>query len=101
MLSLAMRNCLSSNFDLEPGAEIMKKILAGCLALALSMPVWANAQELTIYSGRGEALIGPVIKQFEAATGITANVRYAGTAELATLLQEEGDQSPADVFWAQ
>ena len=79
----------------------MKKILAGCLALALSMPVWANAQELTIYSGRGEALIGPVIKQFEAATDITANVRYAGTAELATLLQEEGDQSPADVFWAQ
>ncbi len=79
----------------------MKKILAGALALALSLPAAAFAQELTIYSGRGEALVGPIIKQFEAETGIKANVRYAGTAELATLLQEEGEQSPADVFWAQ
>lgn len=79
----------------------MKKILAGCLALALSMPVAALADEVTIYSGRGEALIAPIIAQFEADTGIKANVRYAGTAELATLLQEEGEQSPADVFWAQ
>lgn len=79
----------------------MKKILAGWLALGLSMPVLAHADEITIYSGRGEALIGPVIAQFEATTGIKANVRYAGTAELATLLQEEGAQSPADVFWAQ
>ena len=79
----------------------MNKILAGALALALSLPAAAYAQELTIYSGRGEALVGPIIKQFEAETGIKANVRYAGTAELATLLQEEGEQSPADVFWAQ
>lgn len=79
----------------------MKNFLAGCLALALSMPAAALANEVTIYSGRGEALVGPIIKQFEAETGITANVRYAGTAELATLLQEEGAQSPADVFWAQ
>lgn len=79
----------------------MNKILAGCLALALSMPAAALADEVTIYSGRGEALVGPIIAQFEAETGIKANVRYAGTAELATLLQEEGEQSPADVFWAQ
>jgi iron(III) transport system substrate-binding protein len=79
----------------------MNKFLAGIAALAMSIPGLASAQELTIYSGRGEALIGPVIKQFEAETGIKANVRYAGTAELATLLQEEGDKSPADVFWAQ
>src|SRR5690554_6725109 len=83
------------------GRSTMRKILAGALALALCLPVAAFANELTIYSGRGEALVGPVIKQFEAETGIKANVRYAGTAELATLLQEEGAQSPADVFWAQ
>lgn len=79
----------------------MRSLIAGFIALALSIPAAAQAQELTIYSGRGEALIGPVIKKFEEDTGIKANVRYAGTAELATLLQEEGDQSPADVFWAQ
>lgn len=78
----------------------MKKLLMACLALAVAAPA-AFADELTIYSGRGEALIGPVIAEFQRATGITANVRYGGTAELAALLQEEGEQSPADVFWAQ
>lgn len=79
----------------------MKKFLAGCVALALCMPAAALAEELVIYSGRGESLVAPIIAQFEADTGIKANVRYAGTSELATLLQEEGAQSPADVFWAQ
>lgn len=78
----------------------MKKFLMACLALAVAAPA-AMADELTIYSGRGEALVGPVIAEFQRTTGITANVRYGGTAELAALLQEEGAQSPADVFWAQ
>lgn len=79
----------------------MKKMLAVCAVLAMSLPALGAADELTIYSGRGEALIGPVIAQFERESGIAVNVRYGGTAELATLLQEEGAQSPADVFWAQ
>ena len=45
-----------------------------------------------------EALIGPLVAQFEAETGIDAEVRYGGTAELATLLLEEGANSPADLF---
>lgn len=79
----------------------MKKLIVGCLAAALALPVAASAQELTIYSGRGEALVAPIIEQFQRESGIEVNVRYAGTAELAALLQEEGEQSPADVFWAQ
>ncbi|MCO6389735.1 extracellular solute-binding protein [Aliihoeflea aestuarii] len=79
----------------------MKKLIVGCLAAALALPVAASAQELTIYSGRGEALVAPIIAQFQRESGIDVNVRYAGTAELAALLQEEGEQSPADVFWAQ
>ncbi|MET0169796.1 MAG: iron ABC transporter substrate-binding protein [Aliihoeflea sp.] len=79
----------------------MKKLIVGCLAAALALPVAASAQELTIYSGRGEALVAPIIAQFQRESGIEVNVRYAGTAELAALLQEEGEQSPADVFWAQ
>ena len=57
--------------------------------------------DLTLYSGRGETLVAPIIEAFTARTGITVNVRYAGTAELAVLLQEEGDASPADLYWAQ
>jgi iron(III) transport system substrate-binding protein len=82
------------------GRDLMKRILLAGLALAISAPL-AMAQELTVYSGRGEALIGPVIAQFQRDTGVNVNVRYGGTAELAALLQEEGEQSPADVFWAQ
>lgn len=59
------------------------------------------AQSLTIYVGRGEALAGPIIERFEAATGIDVNVRYGSTAELAGLIMEEGSASPADAFWAQ
>ena len=76
------------------------KLLAG-LTLALGLSSTASAEVLTIYSGRGEALVAPLIAQFEAATGIDTEVRYAGTSELATLLLEEGDKSPADLFWAQ
>lgn len=57
--------------------------------------------DITLYSGRGEPLVAPIIEAFTAETGITVNVRYAGTAELAVLLQEEGDASPADLYWAQ
>lgn len=56
---------------------------------------------IVIYSGRSEGLVSPVIEQFTAATGITVDVRYAGTTELAATLLEEGDNSPADVFFAQ
>lgn len=57
--------------------------------------------EITLYSGRGESLVDPLVRQFQEETGITVHVRYGGTAELAVLLQEEGQRSPADVFWAQ
>lgn len=79
----------------------MKKTLLTGLGLALGLISAASAETVTVYSGRGEALIAPLVKQFEAETGIKAEVRYGGTSELATLLMEEGANTPADVFWAQ
>lgn len=79
----------------------MKKSLLAGFGLAVALASAATADTVTIYSGRGEALVAPLIKQFEAETGITAEVRYGGTSEMATLLLEEGDNTPADVFWAQ
>ncbi len=56
---------------------------------------------ITIYSGRGEDLVGPLVEQFSEATGIEAEVRYGDSAEMLLLIQEEGDNSPADVFYSQ
>lgn len=58
-------------------------------------------KELIVYSGRGESLVGPIIEQFRRATGINVSVRFAGTPQLAATLAEEGDRTPADVFFAQ
>lgn len=81
----------------------MKKTLrASFLALSsLALALPAMADDLVIYSGRGESFMAPIIKQFEEQSGIKTKARYGSTAELAALLREEGGKSPADVFIAQ
>ncbi|MYE32187.1 MAG: iron ABC transporter substrate-binding protein [Chloroflexi bacterium] len=80
-------------------ALLIAVIAAGTAVLATSCG--EEEQSLTIYSGRSPELIGPLLEQFAEETGIAVGVRYGGTAQLAALLIEEGDQSPADIFIAQ
>jgi iron(III) transport system substrate-binding protein len=77
----------------------MLRYLGAVLGLVLAAS--AVAQTLTVYSGRNEAFVGPVIERFQQETGVNVEVRYAGTAELAATIFEEGRNSPADVFLAQ
>ena len=61
----------------------------------------ANSGKLVIYSGRSDSLVQPIIDQFAEASGIDIEVRYGSTSEMAGLLLEEGENSPADIFYAQ
>jgi iron(III) transport system substrate-binding protein len=57
--------------------------------------------ELVVYSGRSESLVGPILEGFESEFGIRVAVRWGNTAEVAATILEEGDASPADLFYAQ
>jgi iron(III) transport system substrate-binding protein len=57
--------------------------------------------DFTLYSGRNETLVGPLVEQYAEATGTTIDVRYGGTGEIAATILEEGDDTPASVFFSQ
>jgi iron(III) transport system substrate-binding protein len=57
--------------------------------------------DLTIYSGRSESLVGPLIEQFEQETGLNVEIRYGSTTEMAATILEEGTNSPADIYYGQ
>lgn len=72
------------------------------LALAI-MPIAAQdgTEVLTVYSGRSESLIAPILEQFSAATGVQVQVLYGDTAAIASQILEEGANTPADVVITQ
>ena len=57
--------------------------------------------ELTLYSGRGEALVGELISYIEELyPDFTVRPRYNSAADLVNQIQTEGGNSPADVFFS-
>ncbi|HEV2757370.1 MAG TPA: extracellular solute-binding protein [Actinomycetota bacterium] len=72
------------------------------MLLVVATAACAGGREaLTIYSGRDEALVGPLLEDFAEETGIDIDVKYGDSGDLALLIAEEGDASPADVFLSQ
>ena len=70
-------------------------VLLSCLAMP---PLTTAADKLTVYSGRSERLIKPVLDAFTAKTGIQIQLLSSGTNELVNRMKAEGPRSPADVF---
>jgi iron(III) transport system substrate-binding protein len=71
-------------------------LIAGCAPSGAP-----DAGSLTVYSGRNERLIGPLLERFREQTGIDVRVRYGSTSELTATLMEEGSNTPADLFISQ
>jgi iron(III) transport system substrate-binding protein len=81
----------------------LARLAAATAALILPLAAGCGGEDadITVYSGRQEDLVEDLFEQFEEETGITLDVRYGDSAELAATIAEEGDNSPADVFFAQ
>jgi len=68
---------------------------------ASSEPSESSGGSLVVYSGRSEALVAPLMDQFTETTGIELQVRYGDSADLALVIDQEGDNGRADVFFSQ
>ena len=87
----------------------MRKVMVLAVAALLGVAAGCGGNDddagasdkLVVYSGREEELVEPLFDRFEKETGIDVEVRYGDSAELAATIAEEGDNSPADVFFAQ
>lgn len=82
------------------------KALVGMLSLLALGAIAAGCGEdeggpLTVYSGREEEYAADLFEIYEAETGNELDVRYGESAELAATILEEGDNTPADVFFSQ
>ena len=98
ILSLSLFACEAEEIIKEvPKEKIVEKIVKE----EVIKEIPTNPGKLVIYSGRKESLVAPIIAQFKEATGIDVQVKYGKTGEIAAILLEEGDKSPADIFFAQ
>lgn len=79
-------------------------LLTIAAAAAISIVLSAcgdDANSLTVYAGRSSALVQPILEKFAENSGYNVRVRYGDGTELALAILEEGDNSPADVYFGQ
>jgi iron(III) transport system substrate-binding protein len=87
--------------------HLSRSVLSAAAVGAISLGVTAcgsdNSNTITLYSGRGENLLQPIIDQFEGQSDVDVDVKYGDTADLALLISEEADagRTEADVFLSQ
>ena len=60
-----------------------------------------SGETVVLYSGRDEELVTPIVEAFEEETGISVDLRSGNSAEMAAQLLDEGEGTPAHVFYSQ
>ncbi len=96
--ALLLAACSGSS-DPADGATAPSDAAAAGSAAVTEAPLAESA--VIVYSGRSEDLVAPLLERFTTETGVAVDVRYGDTAELAAQLIEEGDASPADLYFGQ
>jgi iron(III) transport system substrate-binding protein len=64
-------------------------------------PPEPEEEGITLYSGRIASAIGGAVDMYEESAGRDVETRFADGSDLAATLIEEGENSPADVFFAE
>ena len=83
----------------------MKKITHVLCAAALAVGVVASSyaqpvsKKLVVYCPHPLVFIEPIVKKFEASTGIQTEVVAAGTGELLKRIEAESSNPLGDVMW--
>ena len=80
----------------------LKIVIAAGVVLAVLLALFSRGgsddNQVTVYSARIESLVKPLLDEFENETGITVNLLTGSGDGLLSRLQQEGRNSPADVF---
>ena len=81
-----------------------KMLIAAILvvaAISASLACGGGDDTLTIYSGRSQNLVHPLLEEFIEQSGLNVRVKYAGSSAIAATILEEGSNTPADVVFMQ
>lgn len=90
----------SEGYSMKIFKELSKLVTGLVVLVLLSSCGETGSDQLVVYSGRSQALVDQLVADFREETGVDIEVRYGNDAELLAVLSEEGEQSPADVYWA-
>jgi iron(III) transport system substrate-binding protein len=85
----------------KPLLLCLSTITVALLLSACGSSARHSTTTLTLYNGQHEQTTGLLVAAFERQTGIKVNVRSADEATLASQIEQEGSDSPADLLYTE